>query len=773
MGRAFITWHQAKAKCYVVPAVHFSHVFALEVNRLCSLPQTRPEAIAVELGPKTAKAARTWLEELGVGSTTGKPLPVMLGLLKRNQIIRGSLRQKVFDLQKETGLDLSEMSPELLLQELDFSGYSLLCLSPTDSIIEAIRCSVEWQVPLYGVDLEDVPSFNYQPIVIPDPLSATGNLKAYVETVGLQATHNRNLEIDPKRELVMAARLKGLMGRHKRILFTGGLAHWPNLQRLLADDSLRPALPCDANPLVKEKFERVIVHPIVAVSFMDRFPALVKAFETFRNSTPIGFKGPDKAENNFPVKEIFEKVLERAYRKYFLPKKKKNFTGYWWQDLYGLKSFEDHLVKYSLLSHQLVPSLASTMSTARVMMSRNFQKKLLGVLLNFPWVKPSQYPDYPMVIPQSPEERGEPAVRLFIKGHFKGKRFFFTSVIGGGLYSNEMEMNFRWERERNEDEAEGISHTWRPWDYLISSLSIQALQQAQGAYLEKKSEPFEYSLMDGIDIKSTLKAYARGEETIFVYDRLRKTYRPDLHLGQGFPVVWILEPGNQEGARLNALYEDCHWMLKYVEDKETLKAVINQRGHKMIALIGYGHFNIPTSASKKDRKIRSDRYNGVLLYQPIHFDKKQFAHWVEWSRYTRNPYCNGCEIDPHFPYGLTALFHTKIGLSIKDLSWETALILFALPFAQDRITVVAPKNYQMESVVHKKAREFGMELNRVPLELFKPEELEKMRVNHMTPAKDYDPECIFDESVEKAIGELQTSNRDLVPQKWQEFGLRT
>lgn len=346
------------------------------------------------------------------------------------------------------------------------------------------------------------------------------------------------------------------------------------------------------------------------------------------------------------------------------------------------------------------------------------------------------------------------------------------SVIGGVQYANELEICFQWGNKSEEGNYQNISHTWRPWDFLISSLSIRALELTQGRYFINKTEPFEYTLMEGIDLKSTLRSYSRGEDTLFVFDRTPKTHMPDFHPCEGFPVVWIIEPGNHEGARFNALYEDCYWMVKYVEDKESLKLVIRQRGHKMIALIGYGHFNVFTQASQKSKGIRSDRYQGVLLYQPIHFDKRQFAHWVEWSRYARNPYCNGCEIDSRFPYGLAALFNRKIGLSLNNLRWETALVLFALPFAQDRITVVAPKKYQMEPIVYKKAREFGVELTRVPLELFKPEELEKMRINHMASAKNYDPECIFDESIEKAIEELQTANRDLVPPKWREFGLR-
>ncbi len=37
-----------------VPSVHYRSVFAAEVNKICSSETTRPEAIAVELGPGLA-----------------------------------------------------------------------------------------------------------------------------------------------------------------------------------------------------------------------------------------------------------------------------------------------------------------------------------------------------------------------------------------------------------------------------------------------------------------------------------------------------------------------------------------------------------------------------------------------------------------------------------------------------------------------------------------------------------------------------------------------
>src|SRR3990172_3041064 len=124
-----------------VPAVHFQANFALEVNRACCDTARRPNAVAVELGPLMAAAAHRWLGELGIGPDRRKRLPCMLGLTKRNRYLRSSARERAMELQRETGNELDQIPPTLLQEELGDASPSVLVLSPTDSIVEAMRCA--------------------------------------------------------------------------------------------------------------------------------------------------------------------------------------------------------------------------------------------------------------------------------------------------------------------------------------------------------------------------------------------------------------------------------------------------------------------------------------------------------------------------------------------------------------------------------------------------------------------------------------------------------
>lgn len=137
-----------------VPAVHYRAVFAEMVQLLCSSPETRPDAIAVELDPAAAAGIAAWFRDLSDGSRP-RPLPCMLGLIRENRRIHPRYKKKVLELQETYGRLLHEIPQGVLFRELEYAPTSLLCLSPTDSIIEAIRSAVELQVPLYGIDLDD------------------------------------------------------------------------------------------------------------------------------------------------------------------------------------------------------------------------------------------------------------------------------------------------------------------------------------------------------------------------------------------------------------------------------------------------------------------------------------------------------------------------------------------------------------------------------------------------------------------------------------------
>jgi hypothetical protein len=757
------------SKLMAVPSIHFNHIFASEVNRICSKPETRPEAIAIELGPRTAEVAISWLKELGIGPGNHKKLPVMLGLTKQNRMIRSSFREKAFRLQEEIGKDLSELPPEVLHRELEFAGCGLLCLSPTDSIIEAMRCALELNIPLYGVDLEKTAYGHYGPILVPDPIPANGNLIDYVARNAPYAAQQRDEEIDSRREIAMAARLKALKSEYRRILFTCGLAHWLPIRKLLEDPSLRPSPFLDPPDQKEGDFTRVIVHPLIAIYHMDLFPALVKEYETSRRPSNESTDSEDRKTALDPI-EIFEDLLKKTYLNYFCRKTEKRRYKQRYQDLAIHRQFEAYLNNLCVLNHRVVPDLVMTIKAAQQTMSKDFVRTLSARFLHFPWASPDQFPDCSLLVPSSGHEDRGLCAAFSKNGLQHGQHFYIQPMHGNSQYSTDLEIPYKWRRVRQKEEDGGLLHTWIPWDFLISSMSLRAINHSRGKKYERKTEVFEGSILEGIDIKSTLRACSRGEDVVYVRDRLKKYSCDTSHPGDGFPVVWILDPREHRGARWNALYEDCDWMRKHVRDPESLDWMREKRGHKMIALIGYGDLHLKTKASDRNRMIQTDRYYGILIYQPICWTKNQFAHWVEVTGYKRNPFCDRNELGLSALSDLTAYFEKEHGVKIGEFDWATTLMLFAIPFAKDRVTVVVPSNYQIPPLVFERARRYGIEISIAPLTPFSQQEIERVSLNYMAPALTMEPRCIFSKSIEEAIGESQTANRDLVPQSWIDFG---
>jgi hypothetical protein len=269
-----------------------------------------------------------------------------------------------------------------------------------------------------------------------------------------------------------------------------------------------------------------------------------------------------------------------------------------------------------------------------------------------------------------------------------------------------------------------------------------------------------------------IHAYARGEDRLYVYDTVKKKQPTNAFFTDGFPVVFILEPGENRGSDWAALFIDFSWVEKHVRDREHFEHVKKGRGNKMISLIGYGDHGVETRISKDSHFVQTDRYYGITIYQPDCWEMEQFARWMEMTAYKRNPFCRNNLLDKNYPSDLKASLESEHGIRMGEYDWSTTLILLAIPFAKKTVTVFAPDKYRVNPVVFKNAKNHGIEVRRVSLNCLSPQEKERLSLNHMAPVinQDVQPKAIFHRSVEKAIGELQTDNRHLVPRECLNFG---
>jgi len=548
-----------------VPAIHGRGVFAEMVNRACANPSTRPDAIAVELEPPTVAAVVDWFRELGMGLDRQR-LPCMLGLTSPNRWLHPRYRKASIRLQAETGQTLDELPQELLLQELGYAPISLLCLSPTDSIIEAIRCALELDIPVHGIDSEharcpDRPVCRH----MRDPVTARAGLDEYIRR------HRRNIEAsrddytDQRREIVMAARLKGLLNRHERVLFTCGMGHWISILNYLGQPELTPTDHYDAGNT--GGYQRVLVHPLQAIQQMDLFPAIAADYETQRQPANRDVIPP----SDIDYQARFRERLTTAIQRYTVGDRDSS-TRETIAHSHVLTHFTGFLGNLALISQQQTPDLGALIMAARALAPEPFVSILTETFMEFEWASPAAYPDLPLIGPDVRNGKGNtgPSTYCVLKTpqptRGRGRPDYQTSMAFPVTPHQDAEAQpvemlvWSWTDEpRSLTEVpmdHGPTFIWPPYENLFYSCLYSAINLADSLEAETQTEPFLDSLGEGIDLKASLRARLKGDQQLYVRCKSKRSkaertnpssrpiYNPKLELQ---PSVMILSKPPDSG----------------------------------------------------------------------------------------------------------------------------------------------------------------------------------------------------------------------------------
>lgn len=730
----------------VVPAIHYRLFFARAVHRVCISSKHRPAAIAVELGPETAASVALWIREL---ACQHKALPVLLGLLIKNRLIPAGFRDRAECLQKQSCRDLSEMDGDILRERLNFYPERLLPLSPTDSIIEAIRFAVVNGLPVYGVDLEesadddDQDEHVFQQPVYGQPLNAFSG-----EAAGYAALHAHG-EADHRREYAMASRLKTLLDRHGNVLFTCGLAHWKRIEALLQHPDVRPA-PVPV-PVGRSSTDcrREIVGPSLAVRFLDLFPAVIPSWEKVRAARRCKMPLPDP-------NSLLEKILGKSFQKFF------SRDGIRQRSAEGqtaspdmIRRFSGYLNSLALLEHYPVPDMALALSAARETMDPAFVNTLAGVFMDFPWVKPADFPDCG----------------------------YLTGSLGGGdrmtlvTDAGKEEISVRPLKPAGQDvlipeeiiekEIRSLNrHTsllgdfsWLPWDRLITASSIKAIAASrQGS--QHRAVIIDNSILDGLDVKATLRSHSRCENKIYVRERTIADITPGDSL-HGFPVVWIFtDTADHDDSWRKQVFTSRH-LRPHARNKRRFDRLLGNS--HMIPIVGYGR-------RAKDERMTCDLFSGLVIYHPTCFTNRQHTLWLEHTGYRRAPICPDDDFSGEVD-GLKAIIRDRLGVNIEAHDWKMGLIIYALPFADGSLTVVGPDGFQLDETVLGLARRLNITIHQTSLNHFSIGDCQRLARCHFAPCTTLEPVCRYAKDVEQAIGESQDAYARIVPRQVTDFGM--
>ena len=359
-----------------------------------------------------------------------------------------------------------------------------LPVEPADPLVEAVRFGLERELPVHLVD-QDVDEYGRHQELMPDPyavkrLGHPRYCDAYHQALPSGPPPD---PADAGREAVMAFHLQQLLARHERVLFVCGLAHARRVE-LLASGDLLP------EPLRRVKREGVILHHLAAESsreVMAEMPYLSAAFERARQQTSA-LDGLDRL-----VEQVQLAQTGRANHK--------KSSG---EDVpaSALNTMFRFARNYALVEGRLSPDLYQLLVGARGAVDDNFAYEVWDLATSWPWQT-----DRPEL----------PVIRLSIEDLYQHARYIrFHRKLRTRRRSLLRLVKQRPREQRPGEWKEGWSGeaicSHQPEDIVVESYGDFLRKKAKGILSAENSrvEPFTASLLDGIDVRETLRNWHEG-----------------------------------------------------------------------------------------------------------------------------------------------------------------------------------------------------------------------------------------------------------------------
>ncbi len=477
-----------------LPVLHYRLEFAQLVRT--AFQRVRPEAVAIEL-PHTLEA------------------PFLRALRRLPQISVISYSSRVKE-QEET---------------------VYLLVEPADPLVEAARLALEQGLPLHFIDVDSdsYPSHSEQ---LPDSYSICRiGLEAYYREYRAACGDQLPDREDRRREQGMAFRLQELARRYRRILFVCGMAHLERVKQLF-DTPL-------AAPLERVRREGVSVfnlHPDSCGEILAEFPFLSALHEYRRSVLPdepqesgAGLRKRFHAlelisggKQDVPEEQLLDNAIRRSARHLgregaFLDRQRAIYrlfseaarhfrqeTGeslHLWQK----RAFFRFARNYALAGGMLLPDLFQLLAAARGCIDDNFAYAFCRLAVCYPWQQESS--DL-ATIRISPEEIWGGSRRI----RFRPRQKRDKGLSRFGFLKRK--------RERRPGEwLEGFDDpsvcSYPPEDLAIENYGRFLKRKGSMQLSEEltRSEKFSSSMLDGIDIRETMRNIHDG--AIYVREQLR------------------------------------------------------------------------------------------------------------------------------------------------------------------------------------------------------------------------------------------------------------
>ena len=480
---------------YVVPSFHSRVQFANEVRK--AFFEIKPDVIAVELPPI--------LKEKVIEGINRLPYISVIGY-------------------REEGASNKQ--------------FSYVPIDPGDSIIEAIRLGVEHDVPVEFIDL-DVTRYRQRPFYYrffnEYMIEKIGLEKFYESVKGFIKKSNPETK-DYNRERYLSQNLKKLMGKHERILFVFGMAHWERIRGFLKRKTK------EMKQTIRR--EHIEVFNLAKKSFREvlrELPYITYLYEISR-------KEITSHEDSF-----FDKL--EAYKKIYLEAKDIYYKEFGENiSIHEMKIIIQFARNYGLMENEFIPNLFHLVMSAKCTHDDDYAAAVYDLATSYPFYK---------------KDDKYREIEIKRKKGFLGERIIKMRrrLPVGTMDSRKIPIKQRpkenkegeWE-EKWDDDYRGI-FSYPPEDLKFENYMDFVRKKALKMLLEEnvRVEEFKTSILDGISIKDTLRNW-HLDQKIYVREELQLR-------GEIGPVVVIFE----EDDTLDKKYDyQLNWIHEHDEESDLL-----------------------------------------------------------------------------------------------------------------------------------------------------------------------------------------------------------
>jgi hypothetical protein len=444
-----------------------------------------------------------------------KPDPSFPDLFYHGEVT-DEIRREIFD-EDDPDFDDDE-DPDFEMeysQDDDAEEYapsSYVPIDPCQSVIAALRFAQSEHIPTAFIDLE-VGVFDSEVSALPDGFALREvSLESFSAAV-LTAISRPQIQQTRDRIFAMAKNLRKLKQHHRRIVMVCSIEHWPWIREayqqqdpqlddtpqkdILGDDNASQDQDSDDTLTVAEP-ETYAVHEKTLVFMLSELPYITGVYEEGRIITEGHSASNEQTASGAAVDGI-KRLLMSARASYMadLGKRARRITPLL------LSQCLKYIRNLTLLDSRMTPDLYTIAIAAKQVLGDQFAIHVVEAASNYPFMEELPWPSLSM----SPSWARLPDGELMeMVSRLPGNPTQWRSIELNRrpLTSDAKDWQMRWNPYRQ--------CSWPPEDDLIESFRTRVLDRARaslGADLAR-SEKFSTSLMDGIDIRETLRHWYDG-----------------------------------------------------------------------------------------------------------------------------------------------------------------------------------------------------------------------------------------------------------------------